>query len=652
MKIYFKIVSLLIILGIIFPFLSYSQNNDEVNKKDSIILKSGNYVYINCKLTFIENDTIIFPGDSLEVSYSKKRKHNPDQFYNDLKNNTNYKPITNKIFDFLFTYPSTKSNNNNGHSIEKQFKPYTGKTINSIEIKRLDVFGPSINDTSRLPSTWLSSKANDFHIKTQNRIIENNLLIEVGEKIDPFQVADNERILRKLPYIKDSKIILSLNKEDTSKVDITVITQDVWSKGIEGNLSSINSGYFEIFDKNILGTGHYQSNLIEFNDNTKPPIGYEGYYSFPNINGSFINATAFYIHNNNRERYGFKVGRDFISPDIKYAGSYNLARELWYEGYISDTNLNVTPENHIIEEVWFGRSFKMKEDINRLYRKNITITTKLVSDGYQFKEENSYDTTLKYLDNKQAYLSLSFSKSRFYKGSLISSFGKTEDIPTGHLLQLTLGYHYDEVSSRMCSGINYSFAKYKPSAGYFYSNIFFGTFFNSKYYNQAAFNLDIKYFTKLFKVFNYQSRQFFRVNYTVGYDRRPYERLTLNNGNGIRQFSNNELYGTKRFNATIENILFSPINVYGNKMAFITFLDIGVVGNKNDFIFKNEFYSGLGFGVRIRNDNLIIKSLEIKFIFYPKPPLNHSETFLHLGNVSGFRFENFNANIPDNSAFN
>jgi len=640
---------LLIYLGsflLILNHISFGQNDTVKTQKDTFFIKAGEYAYINDKLTFFINDTILFPSENLQIKRTNEKFEKSQNFYENLENKASNKRVTNELYNLLVKDYDKNKPKEDVISTE-YFEKFQGKQIHSIQINSLDVFGPSINDTSRNASTGLSEKANNLHIKTLPIIIKNNLLIKTGDNVDPFELSDNERIIRKLPYIKDAKFILYENETDTNKVDLIIITQDVWSIGIEGNLTGTNSGYIEFFDKNIFGTGHQFGNVLDYNPDTQPIYGYEGYYDISNINGTFINSNFFYKHNDNRERYGLNVERKFISPDIKYGGGVSMIKELWYENYITDTNLKVTPQNHILEDIWLGRSIKLSENIRTSFRQNLFITTRLINDAYRFKETNVIDSTLKYLDNTMILMNVGISSTKFYKGRLISSFGKTEDIPVGSKFGMKAGFHSDEIGTRLCLGFDFSIATYNPKIGYLFTGIEAGSFTHAKQFEQSLVKFRLEYFTKLLNIFSFQSRQFVKIEYLVGYNRRPYEKLTINNNEGIRLFRMDNLYGDEKLVVSFENVLFTPINFYGFRFAVFGFADFGIIGNKTASVLKNDIYSGVGAGVRIRNDNLVFKTLEIKLIYFPIVPDNHNSTFIHFANERGFSFQNFEITPPD-----
>ncbi len=102
------------------------------------------------------------------------------------------------------------------------FMKYKGKSIRNIIIKRLD-FGTPLTDTGRHFKNTFTQLASDFHHKTREDVIRNNLFFKTGDKFIPDLLADNERQLRDLPYLHDAQI--SAKNAGPDSVDITIVTK-------------------------------------------------------------------------------------------------------------------------------------------------------------------------------------------------------------------------------------------------------------------------------------------------------------------------------------------------------------------------------------------------------------------------------------------
>ncbi len=127
-----------------------------------------------------------------------------------------------------------------------------GLVISSITIESHNVF-----DTE-LPSenNWVYRSANRMHFKTRDPVIMRELLFAVGDRYNAALVAETERNLRALPFIRRAEAEATVNRNGT--VDVTVRTYDAWTLEIilgykrAGGSSSVKAGLGE---GNILGQG-------------------------------------------------------------------------------------------------------------------------------------------------------------------------------------------------------------------------------------------------------------------------------------------------------------------------------------------------------------------------------------------------------------
>ena len=230
---------------------------------DSVLIQKGNYFLIGDSIVYIPGDSIRFiennilsTADSLQLSKSKG-------FYDYLKLKASKYKWTNELYSWLFTNAPVRSYLTKTDKSEHGFIQHTGKIIRNVRILELDVFDPMIRDTSVIDTSWINKTLNKIHINTKEKYIRNNLIFKNGDKVNPYVLSDNERIIRNLPYIEDAKIILIPVSDET--VDILLITKDKFSLGFDLQFSDINLGKLEIFDKNIMGFGHELKTNLFFN---------------------------------------------------------------------------------------------------------------------------------------------------------------------------------------------------------------------------------------------------------------------------------------------------------------------------------------------------------------------------------------------------
>ena len=150
---------------------------------------------INCPMQlFAQKDK-----DSTELTLKYQEKY--DRFYDSLRYKAQRRNFTRWLHNTIIKEPRK--------TIDKEaltlsyFSPYNGKTIASIDIKALDVFGPTFSDTTRKANSKFQRFANSMHTKTNLNIIRKNLLFKTGDILKPDILYENERIIRSLPYIKE-----------------------------------------------------------------------------------------------------------------------------------------------------------------------------------------------------------------------------------------------------------------------------------------------------------------------------------------------------------------------------------------------------------------------------------------------------------------
>jgi outer membrane protein assembly factor BamA len=131
-------------------------------------------------------------------------------------------------------------------------RPPSGLIIGSIEVVTHNVFTPAVRGENK----WLYREANRIHIQTRDSVIWRELLFSVGDKYDPALIAEMERNLRALPFIRRAEISATVNGQNT--VDVVVNTYDSWSlEVITGfqRVGGVSGEEIGLADSNILGQG-------------------------------------------------------------------------------------------------------------------------------------------------------------------------------------------------------------------------------------------------------------------------------------------------------------------------------------------------------------------------------------------------------------
>jgi outer membrane protein assembly factor BamA len=123
--------------------------------------------------------------------------------------------------------------------------------VGHITIRSLNVFSPQ-----EAASGWFYRVADALHITTRTSIVNRFLLFQEGDVYDPELLAQTERNLRDLPFIKLASVTPSAPHDGV--VDVEVITQDGWTTEIGGSLGSkggVTTYGVNLSEKDLLGSG-------------------------------------------------------------------------------------------------------------------------------------------------------------------------------------------------------------------------------------------------------------------------------------------------------------------------------------------------------------------------------------------------------------
>ena len=631
--------------------ISYSNNSVGFNQyNDTILLRTGEFIIYDDSAYYANKDTLIIVPANTPYTTTYEQNLKAKSVYDSLYLWAEKRPFINNLLHMLVIQNSSnETQEGDNEKSESRFVEYSGKTIRNIRLAKADPFGPGINDTVFRETTSLETFLNKSHSKTRDKVIINNLLIKKGDVLDPYEISDNERILRDLPFIQDARILIV--PISPYEVDILVLTKDQYSFGFGFYPTHIQAGVFDVYDQNLFGIGHRIQAQVFYDFQESPSWGYGANYSSQNLFGSFIKAQINYLNAFHSEQIGIQAEHKFVSPKIKY--SYGFSNSVTYTNDKFDTLLyeppvNVNPDStyplrYVYQDYWFGRAFKLAGERDRL------IFSGRFINNHVHDRPDITNNEYHYLQKYELYLgSIAFSRENFYKMHLIYNFGKTEDIPYGALFEITGGWENNEFYDRYYTSLSLSHGKIYPRLGYLYLKASIGGLLEHDTFERGLFQAKVNYFSHLIPANRFKIRQFVNFDYTNGIRRYSDENIYIRNNNGIRGLWSYGVRGTQRLFVNLETVFFSPYYLAGFRFTFYTFADVGLIGESNNDFFHNPIHTGVGIGVRIRNENLSFKTLQIRLAIYPT--LSADFTKRVLLDVSGERYyrpEGFNVNRPE-----
>jgi len=200
-------------------------------------------------------------------------------------------------------------------------------------------------------------------------------------------------------------------------------------------------------------------------------------------------------------------------------------------------------------------------------------------------------------------------------------------------------------------GIDLQHAFLMKDAGYINTTFRFGSHIRQGSLTQGSVSLGILHISNIRSKGDIRFRIFTGINYSLGINRLSYDSLYLRNGSGIVGLRTDYFRGMQRANAVIQLLYYSPWKIIG--FSFTPYLDIsgGFIGEENTAIFKTRFISGIGFGIRMRNDYLVFSSIQLRLMYFPYTPHGVAAWSVDISDITDYSISDFKPGAPQNILF-
>ena len=604
-----------------FIFNGYSQ-------RIAVKLKKGQFLVLKDTIIRSQDDTVIYlPGNA---NY-KKRKD-----YENYVNNRYVRRLWDEIYlenpDRFVDYDTTfliKS--------ENPYAAYEGKIIRNIYIKKENVFTADVVDTVYVKrALWIEKISETLHEKTKTFVVRDNLFIKHDSVVDQNRLADNERLLRSLPYMHDSRIFVKKVKHSKDSVDIEVIVQDLWSIGGSFSPNDINYFQWTLYDENFLGMGQSINYKGRYRSTYAKPWANEISFTKNNLVGTFINPYIRYSELNGGIRVGrqdetsITVGaiRPIYMPTARLAGGYFYSKN-WSVNTRGDVDTSFYNYQYHVHDVWGGvtfSGFKTTGDdydiITRQNRSRLFLAARYFD--IQYERQPNQEIALKSPVYNNSYLTLAqatYFRYDYYKTRYIYGFGRTEDIPYGYSYILNSGVQQTLDQLRYYLGAATFNSWITKNDDFFFLDLRTAAYYNHTNQWQDIFlKGEGTYMTQIHKLGRWKSRYYVTLNYAKVIRPQFSGGLNINEQNGIQQFSAASVFGYQSTAFTVMTNLFPRFRLMGFRFAFVLLAQVAQVGTETEFLFNNKLYSGFAAGFRTKNENLVFDEFDLRFYFFPNAP--------------------------------
>ena len=533
---------------------------------------------------------------------------------------------------------------------------YKGKRINSISFKQQN-FAMTIDSKESNLKDFFTKIGNKLYYKSNKRAIRENLFFKEWELFDPSIIAYNEKWLRDLSYIQDAKITATSTPYDTNQVDLIVVTKDLFSYGGELQINNKDAYAAKINNINFLGTGNSVQLIQNFENERTPKSGWGYDIGLSNLMGSFISINAGINQFGNnlannvlsaRKNY-ISVQRPLLHPNSKWLGGME---------YLETFNKNVFPGtwdsvfdqqlNYDLKhkDIWVGYQLtgQSKRIKSNAYRQFIQ---------YRYLENNFKERPIDYLlqldrnyqNLKANFISFTLVRQSVYRTRYLYGLGRYEDLPIGQSLTWTTGQY--KIEEDKAAYLGFKFEQYKLSKKDNYTHVIANI--ASSYINQSLqdfrFLASLEQFSKLKYLNNgYGYRQIVNLSFTQTLKNKYNDALRINSIYGIPQLNREQIKGGTRLSANWETVLYNNRPIWGFKSAPFVFGNLTYVRAVGDPLVKGDIYSSVGSGLRIRNENLIFGTIELKGFYFPRT--NQQISPWNFSFITNLRYK-YNSNIVD-----
>ncbi len=499
-----------------------------------------------------------------------------------------------------------------GRAVEivDRYAEHVGKPIEVVIVHQVARFDRDWHTNQASSQALFNTVTKPFQSYTRDATIRQYVLFEQGQVVDPFLMADTERMLRDLDFIDDVRIILIPLAGEIESVAVVVETRDRWPFGAAGVVKDVGRYELNLYSSNIAGIGLRAESRLIFRDDLEPNVGYEGILRKRNIAGSFIRGELQFEDSYRRLHKGMAFDREVAHPAINWVGGISWQRT-------RERDAGPDPDDHELSEVWVGKVIPLGRD-----RASEGTARSILVPAVRFSRKTFLDRptvasdTLTAFHNFQNYLvGLTFQRLKYYKTSYLFEMGETENVPAGVAVKISGGYRDGEFRDRTQAFFQSSVFSVRNRGDIFSARADIGGFFNDGVYEDGGLIVRGAYVTPLLGADSWRVRIISILSYYLAINRTSDSVLNLGNSTGLRGMGDNQVLGNQRLVGNFECRLFTPVSVMGFRFMLLGFLDMGAVAGEEDPVLQAKYFGSMGLAIRIQNPELVLAPIQIRVAF-------------------------------------
>lgn len=307
-----------------------------------------------------------------------------------------------------------------------------GKKIGTVHIVTENIFDPSRPGERR----GVFRLVNRLHRTTRPEVIQRQLLFQPGDPYSPETLRESERLLRGNRYLYEATI--RTVAEDERKVDLEVLTRDVWTLqlGLDfRRAGGTNSTAFDVEDQNFFGTGKdIEVARLENVDRTSKLVRYRD----PSLGNTHGIVDFTFADNSDGDTRALDVERPFYALDTRWAAGVTALHDVRIDPlYDGGDVVDRFRQRRDFLEVYGGLSPGLLDGITQRFRLGFTYDRNLfaAAPGFAPPDAAAANRTLAY-----PWIGYELVEDGFVTVRDFEQIKRTEDVNLGRVLTARLGW--------------------------------------------------------------------------------------------------------------------------------------------------------------------------------------------------------------------
>jgi hypothetical protein len=276
--------------------------------------------------------------------------------------------------------------------------------------------------------------ANGLHIETQEAVIRRFLLFGEGEPYDPSLLAQTERNLRALPFLRSATVTARPPRDGA--VDVDVVTKDAWTTELAvnfGRAGGIITWAAGATEQNFLGLGKELGFLYD-QGTERTTRRFE--YNDPALFASYWAASLLYADNSDGYQRRVRVQRPFVSSVDPQAGEALWNRFLQDDRiYSSGVVESVYSQHH--EQVLLSGGMALSRGSSRARR--LTAGVDFFQDDFQAVPGQTQGPLPQARDFRYVFVGFEDFQTDFVSESFVNRADRLEDFNLGTRVAAQVG---------------------------------------------------------------------------------------------------------------------------------------------------------------------------------------------------------------------